>query len=166
SEAYQILADISQKIESKQISTRNNRGKVIEVLEPSSQELIEQNKGNRKHISKVNFGKPKEEKEQRLSKRTSKRDNELFGGKLYLYMGDVSNLYRDIVDLYQFYIDNKNNLSQSFPSLIRMALRLLCETAAKDRSKNLDAFIKDNFQNAKKGLDQNIKTTLSTQNVN
>lgn len=164
-EGYQILEDISKKINAKQISTRNNRGKVIEVLEPSSQELIEQNKSKRKHVSRINFGKPKEEKEQRQTKRSPKKETELFGGKLYLYMGDVSNLYRDITDLYQFYIDNKANLSHSFPSLIRMSLRLLFETAAKDKGKTIDGFVKNHFKDAKKTLDQNIKTTLSTQNV-
>jgi hypothetical protein len=164
-EAYLILEDISNKIYSKQISTRNNRGKVIEVLLPSSQELIEQNKSKKKHISKVNFGKAQHEKEQRQTKRSPKKETELFGGKLYLNMGDVSNLYRDIIDLNKFYLDNKTNLSQSFPSLIRMSLRLFCETAAKDKGKSIDNFIKDNYQTAKKDLDQNIKTTLSTQNV-
>lgn len=46
-----------------------------------------------------------------------------------------------------------------------MSLRLLCETAAKDDNKQLDNYLKVNFANAKKALDQDIKTTLSTQNV-
>ncbi|MBL7820580.1 MAG: hypothetical protein JNL65_08180 [Saprospiraceae bacterium] len=165
-EAYKILNDISKKIKDKQISTRNNRGRILQVLEPISQELIEQNKNNRQHLSRVNFGKPSEEKDQRHTKRTPKKETELFGGKLYLYIGDVSNLYRDIVDLYQFYLSNRDNLSHSFPSLIRMSLRLLCETAAKDSRKTMDKFLKEHFANAKKTLDQNIKTTLANQNVN
>jgi hypothetical protein len=47
-----------------------------------------------------------------------------------------------------------------------MALRLLCETAAKDKSIELANYIKKNFAEGKKNLDQNAKTTLSTQNVN
>jgi len=47
-----------------------------------------------------------------------------------------------------------------------MSLRLLCETAAKDKNKQLDKYLKENFTNAKETLDQDIKTTLSTQNVN
>lgn len=164
-EGYQILEDISQKIIAKKISTRNNRGKVIEVLDPTSQELIEQNKSKRKHLSRINFGKPKEEKEQRQTKRSPKRETELFGGRLYLYIGDVSNLYRDIIDLHQFYVSNKSTLSHSFPSLVRMSLRLLFETAAKDKGKTIDTFCKGHFKDAKKNLDQNVKTTLSTQNV-
>ena len=53
-----------------------------------------------------------------------------------------------------------------FPILIRMSLRLLCETAAKDCSNmKLGTYLKKHFKNAKKQLDQNLKTTLSTQNV-
>ncbi len=166
-EAHVILSDISQKIKNKGITTRVNRGMVVEVLEPTSQQLIDQNKNNRSHLSRVKFGNDKnEEIVQRQSKRTRKKDSELFGGKLYLRMGDVSNLYRDITDLYQFYAENKDGLSQTFPGLIRMSLRLLCETAAKeDNNKKLENYLKGNFEEAKKTLDQNIKTTLSNQNV-
>lgn len=80
-------------------------------------------------------------------------------------MGDVSNLYRDIVDLYDFYIAKQHELSQSFPGLIRMSLRLLCETASKESKKKIEDYLKDNFDEAKKTLDQDIKTTLSGQNV-
>lgn len=165
-DAYKILQDISQKISNKDISTRVNRGKVIEVLDPINQEIIEQNKSNKPHLSRVNFGKPSSEKEKRLTKRTPKKDKELFGGKLYLYLGPVSNLYRDIVDLYEFYNTNKSTLSDSFTSLIRMSLRLLCETAAKESKKKIEDYIREHFPAAKKSLDQNIKTTLANQNVN
>jgi len=166
-EAYSILFDIIQKIEKKEITTRKNRGKVIELLEPFSQQLIDQNKSKKFHLSKIRFSSSKEENnKQRHSKRTTKRDDVLFGGKLFLRMGSVSDLYRDIVDLYQFYIEKKNVLSQTFPSLIRMSLRLLCETAAmENNNKKLDKYLKENFSNAKKSLDQDIKTTLSIQNV-
>ena len=43
-----ILSDVSQKIAQKDITTRKNRGKVIEVLEPSSQQLIDKNQKNKK----------------------------------------------------------------------------------------------------------------------
>ena len=167
-EAYSILSDISRKIMKQEITTRKNRGKVIEVLEPSSQELIDRNKNKKTHISKISFSHPNDEnKKLRQSKRTLKKETELFGGNLYLKIGKVSNLYRDIVDLYQFYIARKDKLSQTFPSLIRMSLRLLCETAAKeDKNKKLENYLKEHFVNAKRTLSQDIKTTLSTQNVN
>src|SRR5690606_6144183 len=45
-DARTILTDLSNKVKTKTISTRENRGKVIEVLEPSSQQIIDQNKDN------------------------------------------------------------------------------------------------------------------------
>jgi len=89
----------------------------------------------------------------------------LFNGILYLKAGQVSDLYRDIVDLHTYYQVNKDRFSQYFPSLIRMSLRLLSEAAAADLKKSLDDFIKSNFKAAKSKLDIDSKTTLSTQNV-
>jgi hypothetical protein len=165
-DAREILSDITKKVKSGTISTRNNRGKVLDVLEPASQQLIDQNKNSRPHLSKIRFDSSKEaEKPQRQSRRSPKKANELFGGKLYLRIGVVSNLYRDITDLYDFYISRQDKLSQSFPGLIRMSLRLLCETAAKENKKKIEDYLKENFDEAKKTLDQDIKTTLSGQNV-
>ena len=45
-DANSILTDISNQVKSKKISTRLNRGNVVAVLEPSSQELIDLNKFN------------------------------------------------------------------------------------------------------------------------
>ncbi|GHU90723.1 hypothetical protein FACS1894155_09430 [Bacteroidia bacterium] len=61
--------------------------------------------------------------------------------------------------------NNKPTLSHSFPSLIRMSLRLLCESAAKDINVTLDKYLNAHFANAKKSLEQDIKTSLSNQNV-
>lgn len=169
-DAKTILLDISKKISNKEITTRKNRGKVIEVLEPSSQKIIDQNKENGFQKSNIKFrndqnGSNKRNKK-RQTKRTQKKSTELFGGPLYLKIGIASNLYRDIVDLYKFYNSNKKGLSQTFPGLIRMSLRLLCETAAKDdENKKLDSYLKTYFDRAKKNLDKDTKTTLANQNV-
>ena len=165
-ESKVILSDISRKIEKKEITTRKNRGKVIEVLDPASQKLIEQNKGNAPKKHNIVFSESTNKlKKQRQSRHTSKKSLDLFGGRLYLNIGEVSDLYRDLVDLYQFYIDRKRRLSNTFPSLIRMGLRLLCETAAKDKRTKLDNYIQNNFDEAKNKLDQDEKTTLSNQNI-
>lgn len=163
-EALTLLTDISEKVKDNKISTRENRGKVIEVLNPDSQQLIDQNKNKQVHRSNIKFG-PAIEAKKIQTRRTSKKQSELFGGKLYLVLGDVSNLYRDIDDLYNFYCGKKDELSQTFPGLVRMALRLLCETAAKSKNKKMDDYLKDNFADAKKTLDQDIRTTLSNHNV-
>ena len=86
-------------------------------------------------------------------------------GPLYLRIGQVSNLYRDIVDLHNFYRERRRSLSEIFPSLIRMALRLLCEAAAKECSQTLDQYFKTRFGDAKAAMDHDKKTTLSNQNV-
>lgn len=165
-DARTILSDISNKVKAKTISTRENRGKVIEVLEPASQQIIDRNRDNKAHLSKIRFSETnKEQKAPRQAKRVTKKGIELFGGKLYLKIGEVSNLYRDITDLYSFYISRKEELSNSFPGLIRMSLRLLCETAANSSKKKLEDYLKDSFDEAKKELDQDIKTLLSNQNV-
>jgi len=165
-DGYRILSDISEKIKNKKISTRENRGKVIETLDPKSQQIIDHNKSNKHHLSKIKFDTTNPlAKQPRQSRRILKKTTDLFGGKLYLKTGEVSNLYRDISDLYIFYKENQAQLSNSFPGLIRMSLRLLSETAANGCKKKLDDFLRDNFDEAKMQLDQDIKTMLSTQNV-
>ena len=168
-ESHSILSDISEKVAKKIVTTRKNRGKVVEVLNPSSQRLIDQNKKNKPSHSAANFKKPKnasKPKTKRQSRRTTKKTSEIFGGSLYVRMGDVSNLYRDIVDLHKFYINDKKRLSQTFPSLIRMSLRLLCETAAKKHNNTkFDNYLKNNFKKAKNLLSKDAKTTLANQNV-
>lgn len=167
-ETREILDDISQKIKDKTISTRKNRGNVIEILDPENQQLIDQNK--KKTVKEVDLkgsggrAKPSPSK-QRQARRTRSKTSEIFGGPLYLHSGDVSNLYRDISDLHKYYCTNKNTLSPLFPCLTRMALRLLCETAAKDRKQDLVNYVKSRFQTAKSTLDSDAKTTLSNHNV-
>lgn len=164
-EARSILSDISKKIEEKVITTRKNRGKVVEVLDPVSQKLIDQNKKNKPRLTSLSFAAKPAPNRKRQSRRTTKNVTELFGGKLYLRIGEVSNLYRDISDLYEFYIKKKAQLSLTFPSIIRMSLRLLCETAAKDKNSKLENYIKNFFGQAKSTLDKDVKTTLANQNV-
>lgn len=162
-EAKSILDDISSKVASKAITTRKNRGKIIDVLDKSSKNLIEANK--KKPLSKIQVKITGTTPKKKRVPRTKKKEPEIFNGKLYLKSGQVSDLYRDIVDLYGFYQHKKDTLSQYFPSLVRMALRLLCETAADKNSSEFDNYLKNNFKNAKKNLDKDAKTTLSTQNV-
>ena len=107
---------------------------------------------------------------QRLNRRTKDEDQIIFGEKLSLQQGDVNNLYRDICDLYSYWVDCNNSknakvkLSPTFPSIIRMSLRLLVETAAKDinASWEIKDYIKEHFDLAKKSMTQEQKTTLSS----
>lgn len=165
-EDHLIFSDISRKVKDKVITTRQQRGKVIEVLDPSTQQLIDQNKTNESRHCNLLFKKNEKGNDKiQQTRRTQKKEKEIFGGKLYLSFSGVSDIYRDITDLYQYYIKNKKSLSQSFPCIIRMSLRLLCEAAAKDCDLELHHFLRKYFEDAKKNLDQDTKTTLANQNV-
>jgi hypothetical protein len=100
------------------------------------------------------------------SRRVKKPGLPFFGGKLSLKAGHVNNLYRDVESLYDFYQREKGRLSVDFIVIIRMSLRMLAETAAKDLKKELKDYLTEHFEHAKKSLDQNAKTSLSNQNVN
>ncbi|MBI1224384.1 MAG: hypothetical protein GC192_04025 [Bacteroidetes bacterium] len=167
-ETKAILEDISNKVAQKIITTRESRGNVIGVLDKENRVIIENNINNQPknlHFKTTGIIIPKEETKKRTS-RTKKNASVLFNGDLYLKPGTVSDLYRDIVDLYEYYLQNKSYLSQYFPRLIRMALRLLVETASNDsRSSSMEKYVENNFAKAKKELDVDNKTTLSTQNV-
>jgi len=164
-EANIIFEDIASKVAAKIITTRKNRGKIIDVLERSTREIIENNKKKslRKiHIRATSISSSPKKKQ---SARTKKKDPIIFNGILYLKPGKVSDLYRDIVDLYDYYQQKKEMFSQYFPSLIRMSLRLLCEAAANDINTTMDDFLRKHYKAAKKNLDKDAKTTLVAQNV-
>lgn len=167
-ETRALLDDISRKIGDKVITTRLNRGKVMEVMDPDSQRIVEEHKRHKAKpvvLDVANKGDAKEKSNPRQSRRVRTKSTQIFGGPLYLRNGDVSNLYRDIIDLHGFYHEKKASLSDVFPSLIRMALRLLCEAAAKECRQEMAAYVTTRFQRAKATLDQNTKTTLSNHNV-
>ena len=165
-ETKAILEDISKKIKDKEISTRKNRGQVLEVLDPPLQQIVEEHKRNKlREVNVKGEDVAVHITRHQQSKRLPKKAPEIFGGKLYLRHGNVSDLYRDIYDLYGFYRDKQHSLSDIFPNVIRMALRLLCEVAAQDCEQKLETFIKARFKKAKETMDQDAKTTLSTNNV-
>ncbi|MCD8102305.1 MAG: hypothetical protein LUE26_07035 [Alistipes sp.] len=168
-QAKEILTDLAHKIQYKEISTRKNRGTVKKALETTTVNIIEDNSKNSFIPIDLN-NVPEKPFEPEPKKRKTKRVNgnklTIFGGTLYLTAGELSNLYRDILDLHQYYEDNKKYLSNSFPCLIRMSMRLLCETAAKDKTcEDMDKYIKANFKKAKGFLNQDAKTYLSSHNV-
>lgn len=163
-----LLEDISRKVRDKVITTRLNRGKVLDVLDPDSKRVVEEHKRHKAKpvvLDVAENGDAKDKANRRQTRRVRTKTTRIFGGPLYLRNGEVSNLYRDINDLHEFYHEKKDSLSNAFPSLIRMALRLLCEAAAKECRQDLAPYVKSRFQRAKATLDQNTKTTLSNHNV-
>lgn len=180
SELREIFEDIINQIRNKKITTRNSRGKSYEVLSQKTKDIIENNRDKdyslAPHLAKADPNTDsihKTEKNgdnavaqivQRKTKRVSEPDIPFFGKDLFLKKGNVNNLYRDILDLHRFYKSQK--LTKSFSSILRMALRLLCETANSSRkSSDIKPYIMKYFDEAKKQLDQNQKTLLRTLNV-
>jgi hypothetical protein len=167
-QAKSILSDLSKKIENKAINTRVKRGRVLEVLDKKSLEIIDDNLEGLSTQAKISFKSANANQAKaklRLTKRRQKNVGVMFGGKLYLKLGVINELHRDISDLSQYFAENAETLSETFPNIIRMSLRLLCEVAAVDLGLNIDPYIKKYFKDGKAKLSQSEKTLLSNQNV-
>lgn len=160
----EILEDLCEKVEGEYLSTRKSRGNVLAVLDDKNKQLIEDDKDNPFGVADVISAEIKNEGSSvaRRTRRTKNTGPKLFGKPLYLKQGDVNNLYRDICELEDFYNMNKSHLSSSFTALIRMSLRLLCETASQGK---MVEYVKKYFERAKKTLSKDEKTLMATQNV-
>ena len=140
-------------VEEKEITTRKNRGKIIELLGNSilgkmgndfrdfSLEIQPTRAGTRK--TRITRGK----------------EHALFGSKLSLESGSVNNIYSDLLRLYK---QKGNGYSEDLHMIIRMGIRLLCELAFGDQ---WDRKVRDEFDSAKRELSEDEKTTLSSQGV-
>ena len=102
---------------------------------------------------------------ERKTKRQNSKKNSLFGGNICLNDGITNDLYRDIVDLYHYYEKNKSILSNTFPNLIRMALRLLIDSINNNQREDINKYIDSNFDDAKTKLSKDQKATLSANAV-
>jgi hypothetical protein len=101
---------------------------------------------------------------QRKTAREKNKAQALFGQDLVLKKGDTNNIYMDVLDLHDFYSKNTSKLSKNFPALIRMSLRLLVESAI-PKTKGIKNYVNTNFENAKKQLTQDQKTTLANNSI-
>ena len=165
-----ILTEIADAIISKKITTRRNRFNIIGVLPESIKNILSLDEINPySPINGVLFEHSTKATSPRLRKRTKNSEILFFGRKIILRQGMVNNLYRDILSLYDFYCEKtaKGELSANFIGLIRMALRLIVEAAAKDSDSNntIDSYVKTYFGNAKSKLSQDMKTYLHENNV-
>ena len=168
---HRVLQDIVDKVNNKSISTRSNRYHVIEALDETTKRIVEKNKTKPfKEVLQSLYQPSKQttngQQSPRLTKRTKKKEVVFLGDIVELKVGDVNNLYRDIRALGEYYTSNKNVLSDSFTVLLRMALRLLVETAAREESLNdIADYVNKYFDSAKKLLSKDEKTTLSNNSV-
>lgn len=164
-----VWDDLEEKINNKTFSTRNNRYKVFENLDEASKQIIVKCK-NEPFKEVCGYEKAQDpsnnpSKTPRRTKRTAKKDQVLFGDAIELKSGNVNDLYRDILSIAEFYIANKEKLSNKFPALLRMSLRLLVETAASEDKKTLDKYVETYFEDGKKLLSKDEKTSLSNNSV-
>lgn len=163
-----VLEDLKEKISNKTITTRKYRYNVREALDEASKRIIESSK-DKPYLDVSGYDKsqhvPSTVKSPRRTQRTSKKDVCLFGGVIELKLGSVNDLYRDILSVAEYYLANKDKLSNKFPALLRMSLRLLVETAANEDKKKIDKYIDTYFDGGKELLSKDEKTTLSNNNV-
>ncbi|WP_281336326.1 hypothetical protein [Flavobacterium eburneipallidum] len=126
-----IFKEIDKAITSKKISTRKNRGKLLEPLlenEPKLKDFVAPYDKNKKsyplkaHVVKENDEASKTPRKTPITKPIDL----LFGGTLELKKGKVNDLYRAIVLIY----DNHRKDKTVLP-IIGMSLRLLLEVAAR-----------------------------------
>jgi hypothetical protein len=173
-QASSIFNEISDLVARKEKSTRNNRKALRTLLSAENQEIIKTNVlAPKKELEDVSseintVKKPMNSSKTNstITRRVKSEAFEFFGEKLILAPGDVSNLYRDINDAYEYYQKNKNKLSNKFPCILRMALRLICETAATSNNLTMDKYLRVNFSIAKATLNKDKKTILANFSIN
>jgi hypothetical protein len=173
-----ILRDIFKLIEEGNISTRNRPalGKLPSSLSERSQALCSSKKDQpRVYTEKYVPIEPapieegaREEKTvpKKRTPRSKMYETPLFGGPLTLKDSPVNNLYIEVEALDKLITKNVGKgLTEDAYVVIRMALRLLCETAWKDLKKEgLEQYLKDYFKSAKAKLSKGEKT-LSSKNL-
>lgn len=161
SKQKEILEQASALVESKEITTRKNRGSLKRTLlqkyPKSEKELTAFDRKKNVEVVGHEF-----KQVVRKTARTKNQTPILFGKHLSLKVCDTNNLYRDITDLFNYYMNNKTMLSKSFIALVRMSLRLVVESAT---TKTIDDYVNRHFETAKKRLSKDEKTILVSQEV-
>lgn len=181
-ELESILLDIEARIKDKKVSTRENRGDVYGVLSEESKQIIKNNE-NKEYCRAKSETSPEASRQMlqktRVTPASKHKEPPFFGQVLCLKKGPVNNLYRDIQKLYES--RKKLHLSENFPSILCMSLRLLCETAGRDlqqkeggavEGKNngkpnegMDFYVDKFFEEAKAGLTKQEKTALYVEKI-
>lgn len=90
------------------------------------------------------------------SRRSPTQRLTVFGGSLSLKLGHINNLYRDIEEIYLLYKNGRVKFSDDFIVIFRMSLRMLAETAANEKGKDLATYLREYFDEAKE-LSQKMK---------
>lgn len=169
-----LLDNVLEKIKAKEIWTRGEyRGKPLDVLDQRVKDIINSNKNRELRAytpasekKDPTEKKSKDEDHTRKTRITKPSKIEYFGEKLILKPGDVNNLYSDILALSNVIRGGKVVFSSCAYGLLRMSLRLLCETVSKELGySDIKEYINKYYPAAKKTLSQDIRTFLSSNNV-
>lgn len=171
-----LLDNILEKIKTKEIWTRGeHRGKPLEVLDQRVKDIICSNKDKECRVytpdSIINKANSNENNSIvneciRKTRITKPSKVDYFGEKLVLKSGNVNNLYSDILALSSVIRSGKAVFSSCAYGILRMSLRLLCETASKDLGySDIKDYINTYYPMAKKTLSQDMRTFLSSNNV-
>ena len=153
-DADKVLQQIVELVTQGEITTRKNRGELLNLLneDSSTKQIL---KGKNDEFKKFI---PRAVKKTPL---TQSKSHQLFGGKLALQSGDVNNIYSDLLKLYKE--KDKQKYSKNFPMLIRMGLRLLLELAAGEGKPAVDNYLNRYHSQARDTLSKDEKTTLNSQ---
>lgn len=178
-DAGKVLESLISLIEDGKIKTRDDEkkgtirvkkgglGKAIEKLLPDSTKIINHFDETKKQVFTQNELSTVDNNltTSRVTQRTKKELLIPFGSKLILKKCEVSDIYRDFSDLYDYYLKNKDDLSKNFPAIFRVIIRLLVESAAGGFG-NLDKYVKENFLKGKANLSKDDTNTLFNNDVN
>lgn len=164
-----LLGRIFSLVKEKKLSTRVGRtAPLVSLIGPKLSGVVRADSEKKYHqvvLSEADFnelGPVRKTGATRLPRRVASEKLPIFGGKLDLKPGKATNLYLDILRLYENYESNKDDFSDQFPAIVRMALRLECELIAKRyASIEMGAMAKQNFDSIKSSLSQEQKTYLS-----
>lgn len=175
-----IIEKVVGLVEKQELTTRKDRNTPLrELIGTDLRSVVDRDSGKEFQGIDVGALRRREEsigdkagsgdakqKSERLPRRIQSSTIELFGDKLSLKTGSPANLYRDILDLYNYYIKHRDKLSDRFPALIRMALRLECELIAScSSSSGFEVIVKEDFDKTKQFLTQDQKTFLVQNSV-
>ena len=157
-----ILNKTVELVNDKEITTRKNRYALIALLEEDAKikSIISKNNTNKPSINK-NKKSPPVKKNNRRNKSKKKP---LFGDDLPELEDEmIENLLLDLRDIHGEI--GKDNYSEHATMIVAMGLRLICEVADQENDRNMDLYIKEYFDGAKKELTPKECAFLYTHNV-
>lgn len=90
----------------------------------------------------------------------------IFAKRIKLRQGNVNNLYRDVAEICLYREENPHKFTSRFIGIVRMAMRLVVETARRSEGLvTIDAYVKNHFKEAKPLLSPDELTYMSNNNV-